>query len=62
MRVVLIGVSHWHTPFFLEPCLTLPDVAGAFQPPTIAEPADLPSRCGPRLSSGQTQTPRTALG
>jgi predicted dehydrogenase len=26
MRVVLIGVSHWHTPFFLEPCLGLPDV------------------------------------
>jgi predicted dehydrogenase len=27
MRVVLIGVSHWHTPFFLDPCLALPDVA-----------------------------------
>jgi predicted dehydrogenase len=27
MRVVLIGVSHWHTPFFLEPCLTLRDIA-----------------------------------
>ncbi len=26
MRVVLIGVSHWHTPFFLEPCLELGDV------------------------------------
>jgi len=26
MRVVLIGVSHWHTPFFLDPCLELPDV------------------------------------
>lgn len=27
MRVVLIGVSHWHTPFFLNPCLDMPDVA-----------------------------------
>lgn len=26
MRVVLIGVSHWHTPFFLDPCLELPGV------------------------------------
>lgn len=26
MRVVLIGVSHWHTPFFLRPCLEIPDV------------------------------------
>ena len=27
MRVVLIGVSHWHTPFFLNPCLEMADVA-----------------------------------
>lgn len=27
MRVVLIGVSHWHTPFFLDPCLAMPNVA-----------------------------------
>jgi predicted dehydrogenase len=27
MRVVLIGVSHWHTPFFLDPCLAMADVA-----------------------------------
>ncbi|MFL5254926.1 MAG: Gfo/Idh/MocA family protein [Rhodopila sp.] len=27
MRVVLIGVSHWHTPFFLEPCLDMPGVS-----------------------------------
>lgn len=26
MRVVLIGVSHWHTPFFLDPCLEIADV------------------------------------
>jgi predicted dehydrogenase len=27
MRVVLIGVSHWHTPFFLEPLLEMAEVA-----------------------------------
>ena len=27
MRVVLIGISHWHTPFFLDPCLEIADVA-----------------------------------
>jgi predicted dehydrogenase len=27
MRVVLIGVSHWHTPFFLNPCLEMEDVS-----------------------------------
>jgi len=26
MRIVLIGVSHWHTPFFLDPCLEMADV------------------------------------
>jgi predicted dehydrogenase len=26
MRIVLIGVSHWHTPFYLDPALELPDV------------------------------------
>jgi predicted dehydrogenase len=26
MRIVLIGVSHWHTPFYLDPALSLPDV------------------------------------
>jgi predicted dehydrogenase len=26
MRAVLIGVSHWHTPFYLDPCLEMPDV------------------------------------
>ena len=26
MRIVLIGVSHWHTPFFLNPSLDMPDV------------------------------------
>jgi len=27
MRIVLIGVSHWHVPFYLDPCLDLPGVA-----------------------------------
>ena len=26
MRIVLIGVSHWHTPFYLDPLLTMPDM------------------------------------
>jgi predicted dehydrogenase len=27
MRVVLIGVAHWHTSFYLDPLLEMPDVA-----------------------------------
>ena len=27
MRVVLIGVSHWHTPFYADPVLAMSDVA-----------------------------------
>ena len=27
MRIVLIGVSHWHTPFYLDPLLTMPDMS-----------------------------------
>ena len=26
MKIVLIGVSHWHTPFYLDPALDLPDM------------------------------------
>ena len=26
MRIVLIGVSHWHTPFYSEPALAMKDV------------------------------------
>lgn len=29
MRIVLIGVGHWHTPFYLDPSLELPDVVVA---------------------------------
>src|SRR6185312_11802468 len=27
MRIVLTGVSHWHTPFYLDPLLAMADVA-----------------------------------
>ena len=27
MRIALIGVSHWHTPFYLDPLLTMPGVS-----------------------------------
>jgi hypothetical protein len=27
MRIVLIGVSHWHTPFYLDPLLTMSDMS-----------------------------------
>src|ERR1700743_126451 len=27
MRIALIGVSHWHTPFYLDPLLHMPDVS-----------------------------------
>jgi predicted dehydrogenase len=26
MRIALIGVSHWHTPFYLDPLLAMPDM------------------------------------
>jgi predicted dehydrogenase len=48
MRVVLIGVSHWHTPFFLEPCLAMPDVSivGVSDPDLArTEPAAAKSGC-----------------
>jgi predicted dehydrogenase len=48
MRVVLIGVSHWHTPFFLGPCLEIPDVAivGVSDPDLVrTEPAAAKAGC-----------------
>jgi predicted dehydrogenase len=48
MRVVLIGASHWHTPFFLDPCLQMRDVtvAGVSDPdPARAGPAAAKARC-----------------
>jgi len=48
MRVVLIGVSHWHTPFFLNPCLEIPDVTivGVSDPDVArAEPTAAKAGC-----------------
>jgi predicted dehydrogenase len=48
MRVALIGVSHWHTPFFLDPCLEMADVSivGVSDPDvTRAEPVAAKAGC-----------------
>ena len=48
MRIVLIGVSHWHTPFYLDPLLTMPDmtVIGVSDPDiTRAEEVAAKPRC-----------------
>ena len=48
MRIVLIGVSHWHTPFYLDPALELPDVTivGVSDPDLArAEPMAVRARC-----------------
>src|SRR5665213_2189914 len=48
MRIVLIGVSHWHTPFYLDPSLELPDVSiiGVSDPDAArAEPIAAKARC-----------------
>ena len=48
MRIVLIGVSHWHTPFYLDPSLDLPDVTivGVSDPDvTRAGPAAAKAGC-----------------
>jgi predicted dehydrogenase len=48
MKIVLIGVSHWHTPFFLDPCLEMPEVsiAGVSDPDLArAEPVAAKAGC-----------------
>jgi predicted dehydrogenase len=48
MRIVLIGVSHWHTPFYLDPSLAQPDVTivGVSDPDaTRAEPVAAQAAC-----------------
>src|ERR1700753_2847012 len=48
MRVVMIGVSHWHTPFFLDPCLEVADgtIAGVSDPGlSRAEPIAAKAGC-----------------
>ena len=51
MRIVLIGVSHWHTPFYFDPAMEMTDVriVGVSDPdvpapaPTPPKPAAPPS-------------------
>ena len=48
MKIALIGVSHWHTPFYLDPVLELPDmqVVGVADPDlTRAEPVAAKAGC-----------------
>src|ERR1700704_3401022 len=48
MRVVFIGVSHWHTQFYLEPALHLPGVhvVGVSDPDTrVAQQTAMPVQC-----------------
>ena len=48
MRIVLIGVSHWHTPFYLAPAIEMPDVqiVGVSDPDvTRARPAAAMANC-----------------
>ena len=45
MRIVLIGVSHWHTPFYLDPLLALPDVAViGVSDPDLARAAEIAAK------------------
>src|SRR5690349_13087157 len=42
MRITLIGVSHWHTSFYLDPLLTMPDIqVVGVSDPDPARAADL---------------------
>jgi len=48
MRIALIGVSHWHTPFYLDPLQAMRDVTviGVSDPdPTRAEPRAAQAGC-----------------
>ena len=48
MRVALIGVSHWHTPFYSEPVLAMTDAAivGVSDPDVArAEPLAAKAKC-----------------
>jgi predicted dehydrogenase len=45
MRIVLIGVSHWHTPFYLDPLLAMPDVSViGVSDPDLARAEDVAAR------------------
>jgi predicted dehydrogenase len=50
MRIVLIGVSHWHTPFYSEPVLEMPDAAiVGVSDPDAARAAPLAARAKCRV-------------
>ncbi|MBW4093355.1 MAG: Gfo/Idh/MocA family oxidoreductase, partial [Proteobacteria bacterium] len=62
MRVALVGVGHWHTPFYLDPCLALPGVAvvGVSDPDparaaAVAARAGCPSFADPVALCAQTR-------
>ncbi len=45
MRIVLIGVSHWHTPFYLDPLLTMPDVTViGVSDPDLSAPTEIAAK------------------
>ena len=45
MRIVMIGVSHWHTPFYSDPVLEMPDAAiVGVSDPDVARAAPLAAR------------------
>ena len=46
IRIVLIGVSHWHTPFYLEPSVEMKDV----QLVGVSDP--IPIRAATSLTQG----------
>jgi predicted dehydrogenase len=47
MRIVLIGVSHWHTPFYLDPALEQPDVTiVGVSDPDVARAAPVAAKAG----------------
>jgi predicted dehydrogenase len=47
MRIVLIGVSHWHTPFYLDPALAMPDVTiVGVSDPDVARAAPVAAQAG----------------
>src|SRR5579871_6233444 len=47
MRIALIGVSHWHTPFYLDPLLTMRDVSVVgVADPELSRAEDVASKAG----------------
>jgi len=49
MRIVLVGVSHWHTPFYLDPALALPGIVVAgVSDPDLPRAQEIAARAGCR--------------